>query len=318
MTDKEEKKKKSVRKPRSLHDEAVKEYFSDIETAKSFFTEYLPAEIVNNLDFKTLRICKDTFLNKKLAKYFSDILYQVNLNNISIFIYLLIDHKSREEPFMGFQFLKYMVRIWELHLKQNKKAECLPVIIPIVIYHGPRKWEVDKGFNSLFDAPGYLKEYIPDFNYRLYDISHVPDEEIKGEVLLRVLLMTLKYVFTPRLNYKLREDIFPLFLELNDKKKGTEYLEVLLRYLTRSARGLPEKDLNESISKLFEDGGDIMQTIAEKWKSEGIKIGEKRGEERGIEKKAIETAKNLLEMGIDVDMIVKATGLKKEQIKKLA
>lgn len=61
-----------------------------------------------------------------------------------------------------------------------------------------------------------------------------------------------------------------------------------------------------------------MQTIAEKWKKEGIKIGEKRGEERGIEKKAIETAKNLLEMGIDVDMIAKATGLKKEEVEKLA
>jgi len=329
MAVKKEKKKKPVRKPRSLHDEVVKEYFSDIEIAKSFFKEYLPADIVNNLDFNRLRICKDTFLNKKLAKYFSDILYQVNLNNISLFIYLLIDHKSREEPFMGFQFLKYMVRIWELYLKQNKKAESLPVIIPIVIYHGPRKWEVDKRFILFFDAPGYLRDYIPDFNYRLYDISHVPDEEIKGAVLLRVLFMTLKYVFTPELNYKLREEIFPLFLELKDKKKGTEYLEVLLRYLTRSARGLPEKELNESVTQLFEEGGDLMQTIAEKWKREGIKIGEKRGEKRGeergekrgekrgIKKKAIETAKNLLAMGIDVDKIAKATGIKKEEVEKL-
>jgi hypothetical protein len=69
MADKK-KKKKPVRKPRSLHDEVVKDYFSDIETAKSFFKEYLPADIVKNLDFNTLRICKDSFLNKTLAKYF--------------------------------------------------------------------------------------------------------------------------------------------------------------------------------------------------------------------------------------------------------
>ena len=223
MTEKKER-KKSVRKPRSLHDEAVKEYFSDIETAKSFFTEYLPADIVNNVDFNTMRICKDSFLNKKLAKYFSDILYQADLNNIDLFIYLLIDHKSREEPFMGFQFLKYMIRIWELYLKQNKKAETLPVVIPIVIYHGSKKWEVDKRFTSFFKAPGYLQEYIPDFNYRIYDISHISDEEIRGGVLLRVLFMTLKYIFTPELNYKLREEIFPLFLELEDRKKGPNIL----------------------------------------------------------------------------------------------
>jgi predicted transposase/invertase (TIGR01784 family) len=179
MADKNEKKKKPVKKILSLHDEVVKEFLSEKETAKSFFEEYLPAEIVRNLDFKTLHICKDSFLNKRLANYFSDILYQVNLNNIGIFIYLLIDHKSKEERFMGFQFLKYMVRIWELYLKQNKKTKTLPVIIPIVIYHGPKKWEVDKRFTSFFNAPDYIKEYIPDFNYNLYDISHVPDEKIK-------------------------------------------------------------------------------------------------------------------------------------------
>ncbi|MGD2088189.1 MAG: Rpn family recombination-promoting nuclease/putative transposase [Candidatus Aminicenantes bacterium] len=309
MAVKKEKKKKSTRKPRSLHDEVVKSYFSDIETARSFFTEYLPADIVKSLDFNTLRICKDSFLDKTLAKYFSDILYQATLNNIDIFIYLLIDHKSREEPFMGFQFLKYMVRIWELHLKQNKKAENLPVIIPIVIYHGPKKWEVDTGFTSFFNAPGYLKEYIPDFNYKLYDISHVPDEEIKGAVLLRVLFMTLKYLSTPGLNYKLREEIFPLFLELEDKKKGTEYLEVLLSYLVRSAGSLPEKELKESVRQLFEEGGDLMETIAEKWKREGKR--------EGMEKKAKETAKRMLEDGLPIETILKYTGLTEKKIKEL-
>jgi hypothetical protein len=33
-----------------------------------------------------------------------------------------------------------MVRIWELFLKQNKKAKYLPVIIPLVIYHGKPRW----------------------------------------------------------------------------------------------------------------------------------------------------------------------------------
>lgn len=42
-----------------------------------------------------------------------------------------------------------------------------------------------------------------------------------------------------------------------DNKKGTEYLEVLLRYLTWSARNLPEKELNEAITQLFEERGEI-------------------------------------------------------------
>lgn len=82
---------------KSLHDEVIKNFLTENETAKSFFQEYLPPEIARNLDFDTLKIYKDTFVDKKLSKYFSDMLYHINLNNRDAFIYLLIEHKSWEE-----------------------------------------------------------------------------------------------------------------------------------------------------------------------------------------------------------------------------
>jgi predicted transposase/invertase (TIGR01784 family) len=56
-------------------------------------------------------------------------------------------------------------------------------------------------------------------------------------------------------------------------------------------------------------------------REEGIKIGEeigeKRGEKRGEKKAKIETAKNLLKMGLEIDIIIKATGLKRKEIEKM-
>jgi predicted transposase/invertase (TIGR01784 family) len=46
---------------------------------------------------------------------------------------------------------------------------------------------------------------------------------------------------------------------------------------------------------------------------EGKRVGKKEGFEEGIEK----TAKNLLKMGLDVEKVSEATGLKKEDIEKL-
>lgn len=40
-------------------------------------------------------------------------------------------------------------------------------------------------------------------------------------------------------------------------------------------------------------------------------------EEKGRNDKAIEVAKNLLEAGIDINIIIKSTGLKKSEIEKL-
>jgi len=52
--------------------------------------------------------------------------------------------------------------------------------------------------------------------------------------------------------------------------------------------------------------------------AQAIKKGMEEGLEKGREEKAIETARNLLAMGIEIDKIAKATGLKKEEVKKLA
>jgi len=66
----------------------------------------------------------------------------------------------------------------------------------------------------------------------------------------------------------------------------------------------------------------VIKKVEEEFKMEYVPIwerdAEKRGEKRGMEKKAKETAKNLLMMRIDIDKISKATGLKKEEIEKLA
>jgi predicted transposase/invertase (TIGR01784 family) len=251
----------------------------------------------------------------RIEKYFrlapSFFSYEVKLksNHKDAFIYILFEHKSREEWFICLQLLKYLVRIWEQFLKQNKEAKYLPVIIPLVIYHGKPKWSISENFISLFEETTDLEQYIPDFSYNLYDISHMPDEDIQGTPLLKIFLTTFKYIYSPELRNKLW-DILKLFLELSDKTKVSEYLEVLLRYLVNSPGEFNKKELHEQVASLIEEGGDIMQTIAQQLREEGIKIGE--------EEKAKETAKNLLEMGIDIDKIAKATGLKKEEVEKLA
>ncbi len=48
-----------------------------------------------------------------------------------------------------------------------------------------------------------------------------------------------------------------------------------------------------------------------------IRYAEKKGIEQGKEQKAIEIARNLLALGVDVDTIVKSSGLTQEQVKAL-
>ena len=304
MTETDKTKEDTFEKIASPHDRVIKDFLSEKETAKSIFREHLPPKITKHLDFRTLKISKNTFVDVKLKEYFSDLLYEVKLKGRAAFIYLLIEHKSTAEFLTGLQILKYMVRIWELYLKQHNEDKILPVILPFVIYHGSTKWKIDTHFISLFEAPDFVKEYIPDFTYHLEDISHLPDEDIKGAVLSRILLLTMKYILFPELRSKL-PGILKLFLELEDKRKGTEYLEALLRYISAGARYLNVDELKESVSQVFDQGGDIMATIAEKWFNEGK------------EEAIWSVIKNALSEGLPMKTIEKLTGLPAKKINQL-
>jgi predicted transposase/invertase (TIGR01784 family) len=56
-----------------------------------------------------------------------------------------------------------------------------------------------------------------------------------------------------------------------------------------------------------------MQTIAEKWKKEGIKIGE----EKGKKEERLETAKRMLLNNFSVEQVIKITGLTEKEVKAL-
>lgn len=80
------------------------------------------------------------------------------------------------------------------------------------------------------------------------------------------------------------------------------------------------RKIDEDIAR--KEGREILENIAKrKGINEGIdiglKIGEKQGKKDGIKEGKIETAINMLKMGIEIETIIKATGLKREEIETL-
>ncbi len=162
------------------HDKFFKDLFTRQEAAQDFLQHYLPAEVAKLLDLSTLEIGKDSFIDPDLQEHFSDLLYKVALHSgQETYIYVLFEHKSYPDPLIAFQLLKYMVRIWEQALKQEKPL--LP-ILPLVVYHGAKRWTVDLELMALFGVPDELKPFVPNYRYWLCDLSQYSDEEIKAKV----------------------------------------------------------------------------------------------------------------------------------------
>jgi predicted transposase/invertase (TIGR01784 family) len=80
-----------------------------------------------------------------------------------------------------------------------------------------------------------------------------------------------------------------------------------------------EKEIPPEVKmpKVYEaDITDLIASFKEKWKREGLEEGKKEGIKQGELKAKIETAKKLLKKGIDIKIIVEATGLSKKELKK--
>ncbi|GAB6161192.1 Rpn family recombination-promoting nuclease/putative transposase [Desulfothermus naphthae] len=268
--------KKYIQNP---HDTFVKEVFSHKEQAEDFLKNYLPQDICRLIDFDSLTMVKDSFVDEELKEHFSDLLYEVQLSSRPGFIYLLFEHKSTPERFTGLQLLRYMVKIWDLYLKQSHES-ILPVIIPLVIYNGYRRWTIKTNFSYLFgEIEKELNKYIPEFNYLLYDLSTLSDEEIKGRVILKATLMALKYLTTPEPG-KYLKGIFSLFKELGESNTPLQYLETLLSYIASASDKIEEKDITEAIRQIGKEAN-IMPTLVEKWIEQGRIEGRIEGQKEG-------------------------------------
>jgi len=62
------------------HDKFFKEILGQRENAQDFFLNYLPDRIRALINLDSLEICKDSFIEKELNEYFSDLLYRLKLS----------------------------------------------------------------------------------------------------------------------------------------------------------------------------------------------------------------------------------------------
>lgn len=145
-----------------------------------------------------------------------------------------------------------------------------------------------------------LAGYIPDFGFELNDLHRFSDDQIKGTVTIRVMMMLYKHIFEPELRHRL-PDIFSLFKTLMEKETGLQYLEAVVRYL---ASVLDEDELSlKQIKEIAEqaiskDTGEYIMTLAEKLRNEGKLEGLVEGEKRGQKMGRLEGIREAIELGI--------------------
>lgn len=154
-----------------------------------FIEHYVPKEISSQMDLDTLSVDLESYVSREFKEYFSDVVAQLEFYDGHLGdIYFLFEHKKGPEKLARLQILNYMVQKWFKHIREDMYEGYLPIIIPIVVHHGRRKWRHSLEFADLFHVPSEgFRQYVPKFEHLLHDISHIDEEQFKSSTLLRIV-----------------------------------------------------------------------------------------------------------------------------------
>jgi len=228
-------------------DKFIRQVLSNRKTARHYLKQFVPKEITAQLDFRTLRLSSNSFVDEKLKEHISDLVYLCDFKDKreksqKVRMSFLFEHKSYLPKFPHLQLMRYLLEAWEYDARESKG---LNLTIPIVLYHGKRKWNY-KSFNEYFTLPDKsLNRFIPSFEYLLTDLSQFSDDDIlnlERGFLLNTLL-ALKY---SRNKKYLLENLLTIFKygEIHvQTESGRHFIRVMNTYFFQT-NSFDEKELN--------------------------------------------------------------------------
>ncbi|MDP2842366.1 MAG: Rpn family recombination-promoting nuclease/putative transposase [Acetobacterium sp.] len=247
--------KKTKTKAQNPHDKFFKDTFSNPLVTRDFIENYLPESILKMVDLNELEIQNGSHVDAELSELFSDMLFRTKINQRDGYLYFLFEHKSYPDRMVALQLLTYVIRIWNQKVNRENDTH-IPVIIPLVIYHGKTKWKIGSMLSDLimnFDVlPEEVKQLTPNYHYLIYDLSQFSDEEIKGNAELTIALSIFRDIFK-KYSQEFLETIFKAARsldELEEKETGLQYFETCMRYILSSGPQLSRDQLNTVIKQL--------------------------------------------------------------------
>jgi predicted transposase/invertase (TIGR01784 family) len=236
------------------------------------------------LDLDSIELSDDSFIDETLSLYQSDILVRARIRSSPVLIYILVDHKSYPDKLAILQLLIYMVRIWEKELSLHKKLRKLPCIIPIVFYHGARKWTSPLNFASSVQANYELKAYVPDFQPVMFNLQTLDIRTLQGGIMFKIALKVIKYALKglrPHLG-EILESLSSLPIDPSSKA----FLSRLFEYILNVGGDAKAEDLEAELQSVeSEIPGEVLMTIAEQLIERGTIQGKQQILLRLLEKK---------------------------------
>lgn len=309
------------------HDKMFKEILYDEKEMKKFIGEFIWYGFNEELELQN-----GEYITKFGSGKLVDILYKVKGQDI----YFLIEHQTKINYNMPFRMLEYSVEISRRAMKNMNKCHeeyKYPLIIPIVIYTGNRKWSVSTKYST--EVVKVLKNHIKviDIEYKVIDINELEIDELLRINTNLTKAMALEKCKNPKELFECFNEIIKNATtddELEDMKETLKYLyeKIEVKDLMKIMRIIEEKEekdmstIQERVRDWFNEAEARVNEMEAKLNKAEEKIKEnEEKEEKAIKEAKKETLKDviirMLKIQLTYETIEQLTGASIEEIKEV-
>ena len=267
-----------------MHDETYKKLFAFPRMVEDLLRGFVPGPRVDDIDFSTLRKLSSEYVSDELLKRHGDAVWRVRLRGRWLYLVVLLEFQSRDEPRMALRILTYTGLLYE-ELVRNGVVEAdepLPAVLPVVLYNGARPWRAAREMRELIAAVGpALARFQPAQLYHVVDERHLPEDDLpSGNLMTSVVQLERSGSAAD-----LARVVEALQATLSDPRE-TGLRQVFLDWVRRTAaRVAPDGEGLPTTRTLEELKMTLVERAAEwpkQWLREGIEQGVKQGIEQGV------------------------------------
>lgn len=298
-----------ARRINNEHDKIFRTVLDKKTDVSKFLNKFLGLKIKT----EELEKYNSSYIDPKFKNKEADIVYRIKDKNI----FLLIEHQTKIDKKMPIRLHEYSTEIMASAMEENK-YKSIPSVIPIVLYTGKTKWKIE---NETIEKQQFFKEVkLIDGEFNLIDINDFSKKELLEDDIFITKMMLVE---------KCKDEIEMVQALEKIENKIKEEDKSTFRRIVKEIWSLRigTENANKILEKIEEGSGNMMAVMEmllaenEKYinigRQEGRQEGRLEGRLEGGKQKIKEIVQKMLAENFTKEMIMKITGLKKEEIEEI-
>ena len=314
---------------REAKDNGLKLVLGEPELFVEFLRDYVPIDMLKDVKPTDIEDITERFLPLFQDSKDSDTVKRINLKGKTpLFVIAILEYETKVNYRASFKMLQYISLVLHEYEKDaNKEKENAssakgfkyPPVLPIVFYDGKGKWTAETNYLNRTEMSDVFEKYIPKFEYELVDLNKYDAQDIAsfGNTLSLVMLIDkIRTADGISIFEKLPDDYIENLKQNIPPHLNKILADVITVFLTRI--DVPEDEIEKVTDHLYTRRIHEMFTHIDNYSvQETRREAKAEGKAEGKAEERIAIAKKLLEIGVPIEKVCKATGLTRKAVEQL-